>query len=137
MGYLNYPKLFFGCVLTYEEFVKVIQTFAKGIETEGEDAEEEIWDFYEQELYKILDEKYPGLTLRDAAPHYDPEFQYYTFYISLADAKNSTYDHSKLNTDEVKKILDDSTLTTNYKKFFEDIGLEYRATEFIAICNVH
>ena len=137
MGYLNYPKLFFGCVLTYEEFVKVVQTFGKGIETEGEDAEEEIRDFYEQELYKILDEKYPGLTLREAAPHYDPEFQYRTFYISLADAEDSTYDHSKLNTDEVKKILDDSALTTNYRKFFEDIGLEYRAPEFIAICNVH
>ena len=136
MGYLNYPKLFFGCVLTYEEFVKIVQTFAAKQCTPVHD-EDEIRDFYEQELYKILDEKYPGLTLNHAAPHYDPEFQYYTFYISLADAQESTYDHSKLNVDQVKKILDDSTLTTNYRKFFEDINLEYRAPEFIAICNVH
>ena len=134
MGYLNYPKLFFGCVLTYEEFVKVVQTFAKGIEADDEDA---IRDFYEQELYKIVNEKYPGLTLNHAAPHYDPEFQYRTFYISLADAQESTYDHSKMNIYKVKKILDDSTLTKNYRKFFEDISLEYRAPEFISICNVH
>lgn len=133
MGYHNYPKLFFGCILTYEEFVKVVQTFAPNIE---KDDEYEIRDFYEQELYKILAEKYEGLSLKEAAPHYDPEFQNRTFYISLADASNSSYDCEKMDAESVKKILNSNSNLT-YTKFFVDLELEYRDPEFIAICNVH
>jgi hypothetical protein len=129
MGHSNYPKLFFGCILTYEEFVKVVQTFSEVVE------EDDIRDFYEQELYKILNEKYHGLSLKDAAPYYDPEFTEHTFYISLGEAECS-YDSARLSVENAKRILN-SFPETSYKKFFGDIKLEYREPEFIAICNVH
>ena len=133
MGYHNYLKLFFGWILTYEEFVKVIRTFEPNIEENDEDIQE----FYEKRLNEILDERY-GLSIETAYPYYDPEFEYWTFYISLADASSRSYDHSKMDVETVKNILSkDYYLNSNHKKFFTDTLLEYRDPEFISICNVH
>lgn len=128
MGYQNYPKLFFGSILTYEEFVKVVLTFAPNIDS---DDEYEIRDFYEKKLHKILDEKYEGVVLSVAAPYYDTEFQNCTFYISLF---SNNQDREKMDVESVKQILNSSNIT--YIKFFVDLELEYRDPEFIAICNV-
>ena len=109
----------------------MIKTFEPNIE---EDDEDKIQEFYDGKLNEILNERY-GLSIETAYPYYDPEFEYWTFYISLADAPSRSYDHAKMDVETLKNIL--AKDHSNHKKFFTDTLLEYRDPEFISICNVH
>ena len=120
---------FLGCVITFEELKKIINTFEKNLNIN-------IVDFYEQELYKIAEERYGGINVGHAFSVFDPQFEDWTFYISLStDYYDSDLD--PMTWLDIQEIQNSYPIKhAHFKQFLQDTGISYREPKFIALPHV-
>ncbi len=129
MGIGNSSRLIFGFILTYEQFLKIVKSFAK---EELDDVD--IQEFYEKNLSiysreNLFSEKYKGLYLGISSPYYDIELEYQTFYISIGKVRG------KMNIVEVKNLLD-THIDTDYQLFLFENEIPYKEPEFISLPHI-
>ena len=84
MGIDNSSSIIFGMLLSYKEFVKILQSFMR-----NEEEEEDFQNFYYEKIESEgrFEEKYPGLILGMASPFFDSRFERRTFFISFIEAE--------------------------------------------------